>query len=516
MALLRAITTVGGYTMISRVLGFVRDVLIAAVLGAGAVADAFFISQKIPNLFRHLFAEGAFNAAFVPQFAGIAETDGDARARAFAEQAMSVLLAVLLPIVIAVEIAMPLLMYLFAPGFVGEPERFGLAVEMTRVTFPYLLFISLVSLMGGVLNSLGRFAAAAATPILLNICMISAVLWLTPYTATPGHALAWGVAISGVVQFVWLLAECGRAGVALRLPRPLLTSEVKFMLKRVVPGAIGAGVYQVNVYIDMVIASLLPLGSISYLYYADRVTQLPLGVVGVAAGTALLPFITRRLRAGDVEGALHQQNRALEFSAFLTLPAAVALIVIAQPIVDVLFLRGAFDSSSADATAAALAVYAVGLPGYVLVKGLTPGFFAREDTVTPVKVACVALVINVVVALALIWPFKHLGIAAATAASAWFNTVALGVILARRGHFRVDARLKQRLPRIVLASAAMGLVLWAALKYAGPWMEQSVIHGIVGLCALIGLGGSAYGGAALLAGAVDRTDLKRLAPRRAT
>jgi putative peptidoglycan lipid II flippase len=368
--------------------------------------------------------------------------------------------------------------------------------------------------MGGVLNSMGRFAAAAATPILLNICMIAAVLWLAPYTPTPGHALAWGVAISGVVQFVWLLAECGRAGMSLRLPWPRLTPDVKLMLKRVVPGAIGAGVYQVNVYIDMVIASLLPLGSISYLYYADRVTQLPLGVVGVAAGTALLPFMTRRLRAGDIDGALHQQNRALEFSALLTLPAAVALIVIAGPIVDVLFLRGAFDATSSDATAAALAVYAVGLPGYVLVKGLTPGFFAREDTVTPVKVAIVALVINVVVALSLIIPFKHLGIAAATAASAWFNVIALGVILARRGHFKMDARLKRRLPRIVAASALMGLVLWAGLKYAEPWMQQSVMHGIVGLGALIAVGGAAYGLAALLAGAVDRADLNRLVPRR--
>jgi putative peptidoglycan lipid II flippase len=516
MALLRAITTVGGYTLASRVLGFIRDVLIAAVLGAGAVADAFFISQKIPNLFRHLFAEGAFNAAFVPQFAGLAETDGERAARTFAEQAMAVLIAVLLPIVITAEIAMPLLMYLFAPGFIDEPERFGLAVVMTRITFPYLLFISLVSLMGGVLNSMGRFAAAAATPMLLNLCMIATVLWLSPYTPTPGHALAWGVALSGVVQFAWLLIECGRAGLVLRLRWPKLTPAVKLMLKRVVPGAIGAGVYQVNVYIDMVIASLLPLGSISYLYYADRVTQLPLGVVGVAAGTALLPFMTRRLRANDSEGALAQQNRALEFSLLLTFPAAIALIVIAQPIVDVLFQRGAFDAASARATADALAVYAVGLPAYVLVKGLTPGFFAREDTVTPVKIAGVALLINVGVALALIWPFQHLGIAAATAASAWFNTAALGIVLARRGQFRLDERLRRRGPRIVLASGVMALVLWAALKYVGPWMAGDVTRGILGLIVLIGLGGAAYGLAALLAGAVDRADLRRLRPRRAS
>jgi putative peptidoglycan lipid II flippase len=514
MALLRAITTVGGYTLGSRVLGFVRDVLTAAILGAGAVADAFFIAQKIPNLFRHLFAEGAFNAAFVPQFAGLAETQGPQAARRFGEQAMSVLIAVLLPIIVIGEIAMPLLMIAFAPGFVGEPERFGLAVEMTRITFPYLLFISLVSLMGGVLNSLGRFAAAAATPMLLNICMIGTILWLVPYTPTPGHALAWGVAISGVVQFVWLMVECHRAGMALRLPRPLLTPDVRLMLKRVVPGAIGAGVYQVNVYIDMVIASALPLGSISYLYYADRITQLPLGVVGVAAGTALLPMLTRSLRAGNADGAMAQQNRALEFSLLLTLPAAAALMVIARPIVEVLFVRGAFDTAAADATAAALAIYSIGLPAFVLVKGLTPGFFAREDTATPVKIAVAALFINLAVALTLMIPFKHLGIAAATAASSWFNTAALAIILYRRGHFRIDARLRARGPRTLIASLGMAAALWFGRDALESWMAQSTMHGLIGLCVLIGGGTAIFAALALILRAVDRTDLNRLIPRR--
>lgn len=514
MALLRAITTVGGYTLGSRVLGFVRDVLAAAILGAGAVSDAFFISQKIPNLFRHLFAEGAFNAAFVPQFAGLAEARGAQAARQFAEQAMSVLLAVLLPVIVIGEIAMPVLMYAFAPGFIDEPERFGLAVVMTRITFPYLLFISLVSLMGGVLNSLGRFAAAAATPMLLNICMIGAILWLVPYTPTPGHALAWGVAISGVIQFVWLLAECGRAGMSLRLPWPRLTPDVKTMLRRVVPGAVGAGVYQVNVYIDMVIASALPLGSISYLYYADRITQLPLGVVGVAAGTALLPMLSRSLRAGNAEAALAQQNRALEFSLLLTLPAALALMVIARPIVEVLFLRGAFDAAAAAATADALAIYSIGLPAYVLVKGLTPGFFARGDTTTPVKVAVAALIINVTVALALIFPFKHLGIAAATASASWFNTIALGVILHRRGQFSMDARLSRRAPRIVVASAAMAAALWAGRDALAEWIARGTTEGLIGLTVLIAGGGGIFAVAAFLVGAVDRSDLARLRPRR--
>lgn len=514
MALLRAITTVGGYTLASRVLGFVRDVLTAAILGAGAIADAFFIAQKIPNLFRHLFAEGAFNAAFVPQFAGLAETQGPQAAKRFGEQAMSVLIAVLLPIIVIGEIAMPLLMIAFAPGFIDEPERFDLAVVMTRITFPYLLFISLVSLMGGVLNSLGRFAAAAATPMLLNICMIGAILWLVPYTPTPGHALAWGVAISGVIQFVWLLVECHRAGMALRLPWPRLTADVRLMLKRVVPGAIGAGVYQVNVYIDMVIASALPLGSISYLYYADRITQLPLGVVGIAAGTALLPMLSRALRAGNAEIAMSQQNRALEFSLLLTLPAAAALMIIARPIVDVLFLRGAFDATAAKATADALAIYSIGLPAFVLVKGLTPGFFAREDTSTPVKIAVAALFINLAIALALIVPFKHLGIAAATASASWFNTIALAAILYRRGHFRIDARLLRRAPRTLIASIGMAMALWFGRDALENWMAQSTTHGLIGLCTLIGGGTAVYAALVLILRAVDRSDLNRLRRRR--
>ncbi len=514
MALLRAITTVGGYTFGSRVLGFIRDVLTAAILGASGVADAFFISQKIPNLFRHLFAEGAFNAAFVPQFAGLAETEGDQAARVFAEQAMAVLIAVLVPLTILGEIFMPALMYVFAPGFIDDPERFGLSVVMTRITFPYLLFISLVSLMGGVLNSLHRFAAAAATPMLLNICMIGAMLWLTPYTPTPGHALAWGVAISGVVQFLWLLIECGRVGMPLRLPWPKLTPPVKSMLWRVVPGAIGAGVYQVNVYIDMVIASLLPQGSISFLYYADRINQLPLGVVGIAAGTALLPMLTRRLRAGDLEGAASQQNRTLEFSLFLTLPAAMALMVIAEPIVVVLFQRGEFDTASAHATAGALAIYAIGLPAYVLVKGLTPGFFAREDTATPVKIAAICVVINLVLSLALIGSIKHLGIATATAVSAWFNVTSLAIILYRRGHFRADARLKSRVPRIVIASLIMAAALWGGEVALADFMARGTTRGMIGLAALIAGGGLVYALAALITGAADKNDIKRVIPAR--
>ncbi len=461
MALLRSIATVGGFTMASRVLGFVRDILIAAVLGAGVGADAFFVAFKFPNLFRRLFAEGAFALAFVPLFAGTLEAEGKAAAKAFAEQALSVLLWTLLIFVVVLEIAMPWAMAGFAPGFLNRPAIFGLAVELTRITFPYLLFISMVSLMAGVLNALGRFAAAAATPILLNLCLIGAMLWLAPISQTPGHALAWGVAGAGVLQFLWLYIHCVRAGIGLGLPRPRLTPKVRLLLRRTLPVALGAGIYQINLLIDTVIASMLPSGSISYLFYADRVNQLPLGVVGVAVGTALLPLLSRQVRAGDAAAAMHSQNRAAEFSLLLALPSAAALAVLAGPIITTLFARGAFGTIQAEATAAALSVYALGLPAYILVKALAPGFFAREDTATPVKISVFCLVVNLVLNLLLMGPFLHVGIAAATVVSAWINAGLLFYMLHRRGHLEIDARLKWRFPRLVVATVGMVFFLVA-------------------------------------------------------
>jgi putative peptidoglycan lipid II flippase len=268
-------------------------------------------------------------------------------------------------------------MIFFAPGFIGDTSKFNLAVELTRITFPYLLFISMVSLMAGILNSLGRFAAAAATPILLNLCLIGAILLLAPHTPSAGHALAWGVTIAGILQLVWLYVVCGLQGVWLKLPSPRFSPDVRLLLKRMAPVAVGAGVYQINLVIDTVIASLLATGSISFLFYADRVNQLPLGVIGVAVGTALLPMLSRQVRSGDMLGALYSQNRALEFSLLLTLPAAAALMVVAEPVIRILFERGAFGAMETQATAAALGMYALGLPAYVMIKALAPGFFGR-------------------------------------------------------------------------------------------------------------------------------------------
>ncbi|MBM3524079.1 MAG: murein biosynthesis integral membrane protein MurJ, partial [Alphaproteobacteria bacterium] len=394
MSLLRGMATVGGFTMASRVLGFVRDVLTAAYLGAGPIADAFFVAFKFPNFFRRLFAEGAFNAAFVPLFAGMVAKDGRIAARHFAEDAMAVLIAVLLALTILVESFMPQFIALVAPGFRDEPDKFAYAVEFTRITFPYLLFISLVSLHGGVLNSLDRFAAVAATPIVLNLCMIGALIGLTRVLPSAGLALSWGVALAGLAQFLWLAAACRREGMALRLPVPRLTPDVKRLLRLMLPAAIGSGVVQVNLLIDVMIASLLPTGAVSFLYYADRLYELPLAVIGIAIGTAILPLLSRQIRLGETAAAGTTQNRALEIAMVLTLPATAALIVLAQPIIATLFERGAFDAATTRETSRALVAFALGLPAYVLIKVLAPCYYARQDTKTPVKIAVLCVVTN--------------------------------------------------------------------------------------------------------------------------
>lgn len=499
--------------MISRVLGFVRDILIAAILGAGPVADAFFVAFKLPNFFRRLFAEGAFNAAFVPLFARHMSEGGKDAARQFAQEVLSVFVVALLLFVTALQIAMPWIMHGFAPGFADDPLRFDLAVAMAQITFPYLLFISLVSQLGGVLNALGRFAAAAATPIILNLCLIAALLGLSAFVETPGHALAWGVAVAGAAQFIWLMIACHRAEFGLRLLRPRLTPRVKRLLILMLPGAIGAGVVQVNLLIDVVIASLLPRGSVSFLYYADRVNQLPLGVIGVAVGTALLPLLSRQLRAGEDENAMGSINRAMEFALLLTVPAAAALMIIPDGIVAVLFERGAFGAGETAATSAALAAYALGLPAYVLIKVLGPGFFAREDTVTPVKIAALCVVINLGLNLLLMGPMLHVGIALATAISAWINAGLLLFVLRRRGHFKFDDRLRRALPRILLASAAMTAVVGLATDALAGFAAGDAVTRAVALAVVIAIGLGGFAAAAILFGAARLSDVKRMLDR---
>ena len=508
MALFRSVATIGGYTMASRVLGFIRDILTAAFLGAGPVADAFFVAQRLPNLFRSLFAEGAFSAAFVPLFAGTIAHDGRTVAKRFAEDSLAVLLTALFVCVLLGEIFAPNLLDILAPGFRSEPDKFALTVGLTRITFPYLLFISLTALQGGILNSVWRFAETAATPMLLNIFLIGALVLVRPIS---GEALAWALSLSGFAQFLWLMVSCHRAGLGLSLPRPRLTPEVKRMLKLMLPGVFGAGVTQINLVVSTAVASLLPTGAVSYLYYADRLDQLPLAVVGIAVGTAILPSLSRQVRLGDDDGAKETQNRGLELALFLTLPAAVGLGISAWPIMTVLFQRGAFGPIEANATAAALAAYAGGLPAFVLIKVMTPGFFARQDTATPVKVAVAAMVTNLVLTLALglALPFSHVGIASATSIAGWVNALSLMVLLHRRGHFTLDARSRRVVPRIAAASVGMGVLLWLMNELAAPLYAGGFVVRSTALLIVIALAGAAFFSLALVFGAADWREIKQ-------
>ena len=469
MKLYRAFATVGGLTMVSRIFGFARDMLIAAVLGTGPVADAFFVAFRFPNLFRRLFGEGAFNSAFVPLFAKHLEGEGQTTARRFAEEALAGLLFVLLLFTALAEIAMPWLMYVLAPGFSTTPDKFDLAVLLTRIAFPYLLCMSLVALLSGVLNSLGRFTMAAAAPILLNIVLIGAMLLAAGLglsnTPNSGIILAWGVAVAGFIQLAALWLAVRRAGLTLGLRLPTWNADLKRLVRLGVPGVVSGGVTQLNIVVGTIIASL-QAGAVSYLYYADRLYQLPLGIVGVAVGVVLLPDLARHLRAGDMRSVLDNQNRSIEFALVLTLPAAAALAVAAEPIIRVLFERGAFTVADTRSTAAALAAFAVGLPSFVLIKVLQPAYFAREDTRTPMRYAIWNMVVNVAGSLGLFFLFQrmglmpHVGIALATSLSGWINAYLLWSELQRRGHFAADERLRRNILPMVLSCLGVGVVVW--------------------------------------------------------
>jgi putative peptidoglycan lipid II flippase len=508
MALLRSVATVGSYTLVSRVLGFIRDILTAAILGTGPVADAFFVAQRLPNLFRSLFAEGAFSAAFVPLASGALAEGGKPAARDFAEEAFAVLFAVLLVFVVVGELLMPWVMRVIAPGFETDPAKFELVVSLSRITFPYLLFISLTALQGGLLNAVDRFAAPAATPILLNLFLIAALLSMKRFGWHDGHALAWALSAAGVAQFLWLMSSCARAGVALCLRPPRLTPRVKETLRIMGPGVFGAGVTQLNLLISTALASLLPGGSVSYLYYADRLNQLPLGVVGIAIGTAILPPLSRQVRTGDTAGAAATQNRGVELALLLTLPAAAALMVLAQPILAVLFQRGAFGPAATAATAAALAAYAAGLPAFVLVKVLAPAFFAHRNTATPVKVAVAAMALNLALTLILMQVLAHVGIAIALSAAGWMQALTLLVLLARHGHFRFDRRASSKIPRIAAATAGMTAILLALRVVLAPTLAGPAMLRFGALAALIAAGLVSFGALILALGVTDWRELR--------
>ena len=508
MSLGRAVATVGSFTLLSRVAGFVRDIVLSAVLGSGAVADAFFVAFKLPNFFRRLFAEGAFSAAFVPLFSRELQDHGRAEAIAFARQAHAALLLVLVPFSAILIIAMPLVVGLLAPGL--RDDSVAMAVEFGRIAFPYLLFISLASLYGGVLNSIDRFAHVAATPILLNLTLIGAVLGLTPFLPNGGYAASIGVAVAGLLQWLWLLLVCARHEVGITLVRPRWTPRVGRLVALATPVAIGGGVQQISGMLDVVWASLLPVGTISALYYADRIAQLPLGVVGIAIGTALLPLLARQLRAGQTESAMANQNRAIEFGLLFSLPAAVALCLLSEPIVRVLFERGRFGPEDTVRTAGALAAFAVGLPAFVLVKAFTPGFFAREDTRTPLIIAVVSIAVNVALNLVFLYgtALAQVGIALATSLSGWLNAALLAGVLRRRNHWIADHRLAARALRMLAATAGMGIALWLALILLAPVVAQADVKGALALVGLCLLGALVYAALGALLGIVRLSEMR--------
>jgi putative peptidoglycan lipid II flippase len=519
MKLYRGFATVGGMTVISRVLGFVRDVLIAAVLGASAVTDAFFVAFRVPNMFRRLFAEGAFNAAFIPLFTKRFHADGPDAARAFAAQALAGLTVALLAFTLLAEIAMPWLILLLAPGFAEDAEKFRLTVLLARIALPYLVFMSWVALYNGLLNALGRFAIAAFAPSLLNVVLIAVLLGViatgTGDESRAGVALAWGVAISGLLQVALVAFAAARAGIRLALERPKLTPDMRRLVTLAVPGLIAGGMAQITIVISTIIASLQDR-VVSWLYYADRIFQLPLGMIGVAVGVVLLPDLSHKLRSGDTRAVIASENRALEFALLLTLPAAVALFIASSPIMRVLFERGAFTTVDARATAEMLSALALGLPAYVLIKVLHPSFFAREDTKTPMLFAGISMAANAALSYALFVVLGAVGIAIATTLAGWINVALLVTELRRRAEFALDDTFRRAFVGIVLASVAMGVVIWAFAAILNPWFapERGILVQGIALIALVGGGLLTYLVAGRLFGAMKpRALLKGLLGR---
>ena len=495
--LLSGILTVGGWTLMSRVLGFVRDVLIAGFLGPGVLMDAYVAAFRLPNMFRRFFAEGAFNAAFVPMFSKRLEADENATA--FASLALSGLSLVLLALTGLAMVFMPALVYATAEGFAGD-ERFDITVEFGRVVFPYIFFISLAALFSGVLNAAGRFAAAAAAPVLLNVMLVAAMTVAWAMGGAVAKALVWTIPFAGVAQLalVWIAAD--RAGLRIRPVRPRWTPEIAQLVRIAIPAALAGGVVQINLLVGQLVASNYDK-AVSWLYSADRLYQLPLGVVGIAVGIVLLPDLSRRLKAGDDDGARMAYSRAGEISLALTIPCAVALMVIPLPLVSVLFERGAFGTDDTAATALAVSIYGLGLPAFVLQKLLQPLFFAREDTKSPFRFAVVAMVINAVVAVGLAYAIGWIASAIATTAAGWVMVWLLARGARPFGDVaRFDDRFRRRIWRICAASLVMGAVLWGVAVLLTPVFALGGWRWLA-LLVLIGAGSVTYFASGQLLGA---------------
>lgn len=508
MSLFKSIATFGGFTLISRVMGFIRDMVIAKYLGAGMISDAFLVSFKLPNLFRSLFAEGAFNSAFVPMLSHKIVEDGKEKSQIFASKAISVLAFILSVFVLLMIFFMPYVVKILAPGFIGDPEKLELTVNLSRITFPFLLLVSIVSFQSGILNSLGKFAAPAATPIILNLVMIISVFVFMKITPSPAYSLAIGVTTAGFIEIMWLMYALRKENYHLKpqfdIFNILKDSEIKTLFKRITPGILGAGIYQINIMVGTILVSMVSTGAISWLYYADRLQQLPLGVVGAAIGVALLPILSGQLKSGDTKNAYNTQNKAIEYGALLSFPAAVILIVIGKLVINVLFQRGAFGAFETEMTYKVLVAYSIGLPFYVMIKALAPNFFARGDTKTPVKYSIVSLIANLTFSLILIIPLKHIGVALATSLAAMISVTQYILGLKKQKYWNFSKELTLQIFKILICALCMGVVLVVAEKmcysYFGNWLDYNFIIKISILGLIVTLGVASYGIMAKIAG----------------
>ena len=465
--MIKRIATVGGWTLVSRISGFIRDVVMAAVLGAGPMADAFFVAFRLPNHFRAIFAEGAFAAAFVPAYARVLQQAGIDPAKLFADRIAAALIAINLVLLSLALLFTPWVVSILAPGFVNDPTRFDMAVALTRITFPYLALVSLETLLAGVLNANQRFAAAAGAPVLLNVSLIATLL-LAPYFQSAGYAAAWGVAIAGVAQVLLVAIDAEMRGVGIRFRLPKLDPNTRRFLKALGPAIVGAGGVQLALFADTLIASFLPTGALSALYYADRINQLPIGVVGIAVGTVLLPEMSRRLAAGDERGAALAQARGIQLALLMAVPCVAGAIAIPDLIMRALFARGAFTAADAAAAGATLAAYAIGLLPFVMMRSFTAPFYARGDTLTPVKAALLAAAVNIALKIVLMGPLAQVGLALATSVGAWINLTLL-TIFARQQGFAVSGAGLRPVIRLLLA----GAVLAVALYFGSIWLAQA-------------------------------------------
>ena len=483
--LISGFLTVGVWTLLSRVLGFVRDAMILAYLGTGPAYEAFVVAFRLPNMFRRFFAEGAFNMAFIPQYSK--RLEGGEDADGFASQAFSGLATVLIVLTLVAQLTMPWLVYALASGFAGQ-DQFDLSVFFGRIAFPYILFISLAALLSGVLNAHGRFAAAAAAPVLLNVLLVGAMVSAVLMGWDIAQALVWMIPVAGVAQMalVWIAAR--RAGMDLRLQRPRLSPEMKQLIIIALPAALAGGVVQVNLLVGQQVASYFDR-AVGWLYAADRLYQLPLGVVGIAIGVVLLPDLSRRLKSGDEAGSRNALSRAAEISLALTIPAAVALIVVPFPLVSVLFERGAMTSDDSASIAIAVAIYGLGLPAFVMQKILQPLFFAREDTKTPFRYALWAMAVNALIAVGLAPFIGWIAAAIATTLAGWAMVAMLAVGARSFGDVaRFDSRFHSRIWRVVAASCAMGAVLWLANVALTPFLGMGGIrYGALAVLVLVGM-----------------------------